>query len=113
MSDLSLYKALNVEEFGPDFPISDEENAILQHIDEMWSEAKQAKESRKRILEDAYRQFRSIANAQITSTRDVERWGMAIFVPVTFQVVMGIQAQLTGVRLSFASLRSLFLKIAA
>lgn len=96
MSDLSLYKALNVEEFGPDFPISDEENAILQHIDEMWSEARQAKESRKRILDEAYRQFRSIANAQITSTRDVERWGMAIFVPVTFQVVMGIQAQLNG-----------------
>lgn len=96
MSDLSHYKELKPLAFSADSPISDEENAILLHLDEMWSEAKQAKQTQKRILEEAYRQFRSIASERITNSRDVERWGMAIFVPVTFQVVMGIQAQLNG-----------------
>ena len=96
MSELTKYKALNQVAFGPDYAISDEESAILQHVDQMWDEAYTAKQVQKRILEECYLQFRSIANASIASSRDVERWGMAIFVPVTFQVVMSIQAQLNG-----------------
>lgn len=96
MSELSSYKALNQVAFEPEYPISEEESAILQHVDDMWNEAKAAKQTQKKILEECYLQFRSIANEQVQSSRDIERWGMAIFVPVTFQVVMSIQAQLNG-----------------
>ena len=84
MSDEKLYKTLEQVSFGDEYTVSPEERAILQHVDNMWSEAKAAKRTQQKILEECYLQFRSIANAQVSSSRDVERWGMAIFCTCDF-----------------------------
>jgi hypothetical protein len=73
-----------------------EEGRILKRFHEIWAEAKQAKVEQKKIMEESYLAFRSILSDFTMSNRPVERWGLAVFVPVTFQVVMGIQAQLNG-----------------
>lgn len=73
-----------------------EEDRILKRFNEIWAEAKQAKVEQKKIMEESYLAFRSILSDFTMSNRPVERWGLAVFVPVTFQVVMGIQAQLNG-----------------
>ena len=73
-----------------------EEGRILKRFEEIWAEAKQAKVEQKKIMEESYLSFRSILSDFTMSNRPVERWGLAVFVPVTFQVVMGIQAQLNG-----------------
>lgn len=73
-----------------------EEGRLLKRFYEIWTEAKAAKVETKKMMEQSYLSFRSILSDFTSNSRPVEKWGMAVFVPVTFQVVMGIQAQLNG-----------------
>lgn len=73
-----------------------EEARILERWQEIWPEAKEAKTEVKRMMEQSYMAFRSILMDFTMQTRPYERWGLAVFVPITFQVVMSIQAQLNG-----------------
>lgn len=93
------YKALNFEIVNnPKAPkMDDTEKEFMGNFDDIWGEAKAAKEPIKKMMEQSYLSYRSIlSDYSVFSAREVERYGMAIFVPITFQVVASIQAQLNG-----------------
>lgn len=90
------FKLYNIEHSKPSSPPSMEEQEILKRCDEIIGEGQQAKSDIKKIMESSYLSFRSIANDFTFQRRDIERYGLAIFVPITFQVIASIQAQLNG-----------------
>lgn len=76
--------------------MSKEEEVFLGAFDEMYGEAKQAKKKFKDIMEASYLAYRSIMSDFTYSNRNIGKWGLAVFVPYTFQTIAGIEAQLTG-----------------
>lgn len=76
--------------------IGKEEKELLAKYDQMWGEAKEAKQTQKAVMEQGYLAFRSIMSDFTYTQRDLSRWGLAVFVPFTFQTVAGIEAQLNG-----------------
>lgn len=96
MSD--FYKPKNFEQAVADNmprPNSEEEG-ILKHFDEIWLESNTTKEPVKKIMENSFLAFRSILSDFSYSNRSLSKWGLAIYVPYTFQTVAGLEAQLTG-----------------
>lgn len=73
-----------------------EEEGILKYFDEIYGEAKAAKEPIKKIMENSYLAYKSILSDFTYSSRSVAKWGLAVFVPYTFQTIAGLEAQLTG-----------------
>lgn len=76
--------------------IEKEEQEIIGSFGDMWTEAKSSKNLIKRMMEESYLSFRSILSDYAFLSRDVNRMGLAVFVPHTFQAVASIQAQLNG-----------------
>lgn len=77
-------------------PIEKEEEEILSSFNDMWQESSAAKSSIKRMMEESYLSFRSILSDYSFLSRDIDRMGLAVYVPHTFQAVASIQAQLNG-----------------
>lgn len=73
-----------------------EEQKILSSFNDYWTEAYAAKTLIKRMMEESYLSFRSILSDYSFMSRDIDRMGLAVFVPHTFQAVASIQAQLNG-----------------
>lgn len=73
-----------------------EEQKILTYFDEIWNEAKNAKEDVKKTMENSFLAYKSILSDFTYANRSIERWGLAVFVPYTFQTIAGLEAQLTG-----------------
>lgn len=92
----SRFKTDSFEVIAKDVPISREEQKILREVDEMYSESNTAKDVIKKMMDESYLSFRSIYSDFSWSRRDVDRYGLAIYVPITFQVVASIQSQLNG-----------------
>lgn len=76
--------------------IGKEEKALLEKFDELWGEAHEAKQTQKMVLEQNFLAFRSIMSDYTYTQRDLGRWGLAVFVPFTFQTIAGIESQLNG-----------------
>ncbi len=74
----------------------DEEKKFLDAFAEWWEEDKKFKEPVKKMMEHAFISYRSILSDFHYSQRNFQQWGLAVFVPLTFQVVSSIEAQLNG-----------------
>lgn len=74
----------------------DEERKILEYFDEIYSESRDAKENVKKMMEHSYMAFRSILSDFTYQNRSLSKWGLAVFVPYTFQTIAGLESQLTG-----------------
>lgn len=93
---MASFKTDSFEIVSKEIPISKEEQKILRGVDEMYSESNTAKEPIKKMMDESYLAFRSIYSDFSWSRRDIDRYGLAIYVPITFQTVASIQAQLNG-----------------
>lgn len=95
---MSAYKPKNFTPSQvPNAPLPDSEEAvILDFFDEIYGESRRAKENVKKMMDSSYMAYRSILSDFTYSNRSVSKWGLAIFVPYTFQTIAGLEAQLTG-----------------
>lgn len=73
-----------------------EEQQVLSCFNDYYTEARGAKQLIKRMMEDSYLSFRSILSDYSFMSRDIDRLGLAVYIPHTFQAVASIQAQLNG-----------------
>ena len=73
-----------------------EEKRILDYFDEIYGEARKAKEPIKKIMESSYLSYKSILSDFTYQSRNIAKWGLAVFVPYTFQTIAGLEAQMTG-----------------
>lgn len=95
---MSEYKPKNFTQSQADnAPLPEiEEKKILDFFDEIYGESRRAKENVKKMMDASYMAYRSILSDFTYTNRSVAKWGLAIFVPYTFQTIAGLEAQLTG-----------------
>ena len=96
MSDQFKPKSFSVSQ-ADHAPLPDqEEKRILDYFDEIYGEARKAKEPIKKIMESSYLSYKSILSDFTYQSRNIAKWGLAVFVPYTFQTIAGLEAQMTG-----------------
>lgn len=73
-----------------------EEKDFLNRFSDWYGRARENKEPVKKMMENSYMAYRGIMSDFAMSQRDVLRWGLAVFVPYTFQTCASIETQLLG-----------------
>ncbi|HNI17504.1 MAG TPA: hypothetical protein PLS35_02270 [Nitrospira sp.] len=96
MDQLPIFQNIQRGPAEKQVKMTKEEQEILKRKDEQFGASKAAKAPIKQMMEASHLSFNQILSDWAFAQRDIAKYGPAIYVPVTFQTVASIQAQLNG-----------------